>query len=553
MKCLATVVLVLLAPFVWAQPTVQTLVPQQRVTVGEAFQVQYVVYDLQQFQNLQAPDFGPHFKLVSGPAMYAGNVAVGGQNVPVLNFSFTLVPLHKGKLVIHGATAVYMHKQATSPKVFVTSNDAGVVNKNNALQPGAGSLLMVKAEVGKNECYVGEPVTATFTLLSKTVTTSEVIKNPGFYGFSVVEMPRSAATLAEGGFTGGYEKHLLRKVQLYPMQAGKLVVDEMTVHNVVQTMDAAGNTFEEEVILHSAPLDIVVKPLPAQTAKHFTGAVGQFAINAKLKNNEVMVGRTGKLQVTLSGAGNFLQLPIPEVAWPLHIEGFEPKIIENLQKHLVPVAGKKQYEYNFTADSAGHYSIPPVVLTYFDLQAKNYKTVATDSLYFTVVPQKGFETFLPNEKPKSGSPLFWAGIGGTLLAIAFITFLWVRKRKGKMVKAARPTSAAAVQTSYAEQLKSLTPSQKDFETFYRELQKIVLRFLKEDYNLAASARGSVVQQLTHAPFTQKQKETLQTILEECERVQYYKAVPDVPFTELQQKAIEVVRQLEKNRGLGTKI
>jgi hypothetical protein len=42
--------------------------------------------------------------------------------------------------------------------------------------------------VDRRTCFVGEPVVATFKLFSRLQSKSEIIKNPGFYGFSVNDM-----------------------------------------------------------------------------------------------------------------------------------------------------------------------------------------------------------------------------------------------------------------------------------------------------------------------------------------------------------------------------
>ncbi len=545
----AAFLILLPAMLLRAQRAVQTLVPQQPVSVGEAFQVQYVVYELEGFQHLKTPDFGAQFKVVSGPALYSGNVVKGGRNIPVQNFSYTLIPLQKGLLTVAGATAVYTDKQIEAPSVFVSST--AIVSKANNDQKvlpqpiNEKDALLVKAEIGKKECYVGEPVTATFTLLSKVVTASEVVKNPGFYGFSVVEMPADVAA-SEGDYGGGYEKHQLRKVQLYPMQAGRLLVDEMTVLNLVQSMDAGGNAVHRELVLTSTPQYIHVKPLPKEPVAHFAGAVGRFAVKAKLKVDELPVGRTGRLLLTVSGAGNFLQLPIPEVAWPAHIEGFDPQVTEQLQKQAVPVAGRRQYEYTFTADSAGSYTIPPIVLTYFDPQQEKYNTVATDSLHLTVMPQKEKETFFKSDiKGDATGPYIW-WLLAAVVSILFLGIFWLaRRRKEKRLAPLMNRPLAEQKTDYVQQLTNLSPSQKDVATFYKEVQQLLLQFLKYEHGIYPGNAGTVMQQLAQAPFTQTQKQTLQSILEECERVQYYNAVPAVPFTELQQKAVEVVRELQK--------
>jgi hypothetical protein len=53
-----------------AQSEVQTIVPLQPVTVGTAFQVQYIVAGEAEVVELQSPAFGRDFRFVSGPRLY---------------------------------------------------------------------------------------------------------------------------------------------------------------------------------------------------------------------------------------------------------------------------------------------------------------------------------------------------------------------------------------------------------------------------------------------------------------------------------------------------
>lgn len=540
---------------VWGQPPVQTLVPRQTISMGEAFQVQYVVNELPYFEGLQTPQFGPDFKQVNGPVMYNGTIQKEGKTIAVHNYSFTLVPLRKGRLPITGATAVYRHKKEVSPPSFVMVADQSL-NEQDADVPWDETekknepLLLVKASVNKKECFVGEPIVATFMLLSKVVTAAEVIKNPGFYGFSVLEMSRAGVQLVENDAITGYEKHQLRKVQLYPMQAGKLVIDEMTVHNYAQLTDTVtGFTTEKEIILTSTPISIEVKPLPPAKGETFTGAVGNFVLNAKLKEDEFKAGQTGQLKLTLKGAGNFLQLATPDIAWPAGIEGFEPKVSDDLRKEAVPEQGEKVYLYSFTGDSGGTYTIPPVSLTFFDPQTQSYATTTTDSLHFRVAPQKGLKTFIGKVKsPATSSPYVWIAIAAAALFLSGLLFWLAKRRKTNVVqKEAVPTVPTYKPLSYTAQLKALQPSEKDFKGFYQQLQQLVLQFLKSQYGIGTSSKATVHQQIDEAPFTPDQKKDLRFIIEECESVQYYNATPSLSFNALQAKAIATVSSLEKEK------
>src|SRR5688500_5724562 len=97
MKCFAVVFSFLfsliISARIWCQAKLQTIVHKQAVTVGNAFQVQYIIQDLNNFQELQTPDFGSDFQLVSGPSIYQGTILNHGISIPIQNYTYTLVPL----------------------------------------------------------------------------------------------------------------------------------------------------------------------------------------------------------------------------------------------------------------------------------------------------------------------------------------------------------------------------------------------------------------------------------------------------------------------------
>src|SRR5215208_5806025 len=73
--------------------------------------------------------------------------------------------------------------------------------------------LFLKIMVDKHSCYIGEPLVATFKLYSRLQSTSEVIKNPGFYGFSVYDMVNLDDKLESLEIHNGnsFDVHIIRK------------------------------------------------------------------------------------------------------------------------------------------------------------------------------------------------------------------------------------------------------------------------------------------------------------------------------------------------------
>lgn len=524
-----------------AQRTVQTIVPLQPVPVGAAFQVQYIVAAGEQVTELQSPAFGKDFRFVSGPRLYRGEALINNIKTPIQNFSYTLIPLRKGRLIVRGATALFGAAKIKSADTFLEVTDkmadaplsSTPLTGLPRLAPGAAwnaklhNQLFIKTTVSRQSGFVGEPVVATFTLFSRLPCASEVLKNPGFYGFSVLDLPNAAdGTQTVQTYNGAfYNTHILRRVQLYPAQAGRLLIDKMSVNNAIEYSDSmSGVPVQTTVVLESEPLPVVVKPLPVTAAQNFAGAVGTFFITAYLEKRTWRQNSTGKLNITISGKGNFLQLTAPDIAWPPGLDVFEPTVTERLQKDAVPIAGTRTYTYTFITDSIGAYAIPAIAFTYFDPAAKQYKTATTNALPFTVLKAK--HTLLPQAiRIKLSQPrsyIWW------LIPILFIPAAFaIYKQRFK-----KNTSSATTESRTPDFEKTVQQISDSDTDKYRQLQQALMGFLKSSPEEPRKLQQVAFENISAAP-----KNNLQLILEECEAVQYYNAAPTIPFSELQQRAL----------------
>src|SRR5688500_12047396 len=84
----------------------QTIVPDEPVVVGTAFQVQYVLTGDKLPDRMEPPLFGG-FRLVSGPHTYTGRTTSDEGSQAVRNITYTLVPLEKGTIPVEGIIAYY--------------------------------------------------------------------------------------------------------------------------------------------------------------------------------------------------------------------------------------------------------------------------------------------------------------------------------------------------------------------------------------------------------------------------------------------------------------
>jgi hypothetical protein len=85
----------------------------------------------------------------------------------------------------------------------------------------------------------------------------------------------------------------------------------------------------------------------------------------------------GFFEVMISGKGNFTQLNAPEIKWPKGIEGFAPIIKDSMDKMKFPLEGFRIFRYPFIASKPGNYELPAIRFSFFESNAKQYKTASS--------------------------------------------------------------------------------------------------------------------------------------------------------------------------------
>ena len=569
MKFTTTIFISLLCcVYVRAQTFFRTIVPQQAVVVGESFQVQYVVQDGEDVKNFKAPLF-PFFRLVNGPNIYHGSVPTINGVKPLTNSVYTLVPLRTGHFKITGATATYEGEPLKSNDAVVEvisqeeaqrrfEKEAALAASDYILRPGEDPYqkirknLFIKMMVDKHSCYVGEPVLATFKLYSTLESKSDIIKNPGFYGFTVYDMvnlsDKQVTTEKLNGKT--FDVHTIRKVQLYPLQAGQFNVDPMLVNNKVEFSQSSvykkteqnilegvnrkhifgpddededkprEGTVVYETELSTEPITINVKPIPEKNKPAlFNGAVGKFNIESQVVNRSLKKNEEGFFEVVISGKGNFIQLSAPLVHWPAGVEGFEPVVKDTFDKTKAPLTGTRIFRFPFVCATAGTWQLPPVSFSFFDTDSNSYKTIST----------KGVEVVSSNEsKPapveghnvsiaeKSERAARTAGIIVGAIVLVILGY-WIFKKKEP--EPIVPDAPAPSLPSADQLLEPATAAiAEDGNLFYRLLHKGIWDFATSRFELSGSdmSKQALAHKMASAGIDHDSIKQLFDVLRECE-------------------------------------
>lgn len=309
--------------------------------------------------------------------------------------------------------------------------------------------FFLRSEVSKSTCYTGECIMATFKAYSRIDANSQVLKRPSLSGFSVIEMVDAYNNQPEiEKYNGSYfYVHLIRKVQLFPLQAGDFVIEPAEVESVIRLRSAEesrsgirlrdlfrrnrrNSALQRQMVFRSPELTVHVKPLPEKDQPaDFSGAVGNFTVQLVMDDTAVVQHEQASVKLKIRGTGNFPLITDPDIMWPAGVHVSEPTVAEEVNKFEFPLYGEKIFDFSLDNSMVGTFTIPPVSFSYFDPALSAYKTVQSLPVTYTVTADDGGKRSLPEtftqKKPETPLHLYYFGIVAAVI-IGVIIFILVK-------------------------------------------------------------------------------------------------------------------------------
>ena len=575
-----------------AQFTFRTIAPQEPVISGESFEIQYVVEGEDKIESFTCPPF-TGFRLVTGPHIYHGSVIDLNIARPLVNTVYTLAALKPGKYFIPGARVVINGSALNSNDVFIqviSKQEAFKLNKRKDgsfyknseyfLHPAEDPIekirrnLFMKVTVDKKICYVGEPVVATYKLYSRLESKSDIVKNPGFYGFAVFDMVNLAdhAQTIETINGKSFDVHTVRRVQLYPLQSGHYIIDPMEVSNKVEfSRSEVNKKTEQEIVegvlvnngdkethnntevyessLRTEAVPVDVKPLPAKNkTDSFTAAVGNFSIKAEVVKGALKKNEQGSLVISVTGKGNFTQITAPEINWPKGIDGFEPVIRDSIDRLRVPLAGTKTFRYSFVSNKPGQYKLDPVEFNFFNLDTNRFEKLLTDSLTIEISSHENSKGKIPVIGPAVAGNISWYWWVAIVVAGGAVTMLVIRKRKKRQLNVKEvpfpETPRLVIDEILLPPLMMLAAGEKNF---YNELNKSVWKYLSQKIDLDGGnmSKSVLAKLLSDSGIEKEDVSGIIAVLRQCETGMYTNAISGSNNQELYDTARRVLKSIDE--------
>jgi len=594
-KCLLFLFTIVSFHLLSAQVKFEARVSRDEIGINENVRIEfYMNFD---GDNLTIPNFqSAGFRVISGPSQMVSQSWVNGRSSFNKAYSYTLMPLKKGKLTISIATIEFNGQvfktqpisiivgnpvaQQQQPQNPYYNNPYYQQQQQNRIPVNAGKEgVHLVAEISKTNPYLNEPITVVYKIYvsnRSAVSGWKESNKPKYSDFWSQNIDVKNLVIQQGTLNGeSYRYAVLRKVVLYPQKSGKLQIEPLTLEVQVEVPTGRVDIFGEYEVkpqtktVSAGAKTITVKSLPeAGKPAGFSGAVGTFDFQVSPSRTALKSGESLDLNVKVVGTGNLKLFSLPKPEVPSSLEIFDPEHIENVQTPLSGMTGSITDKYTIIPNEKGNFPIKPIQFSYFDLTSNSYKTITSKQFVLNVAQGKESAVALnPNLaeptikksfafiKQKTNleniesDDFFGSGLFYTLLFLPFLLIPIVVVFKKQ--KEAKDADIVGNKTRRANSLakKYLSEAKKQInnkEPFYVALEKAMHNFLKAKLNIETSemSKDKITEILLSKNANSETVIEFITLTESCELARYAPSTSTIIHQDYD-KAVEIISSLEK--------
>lgn len=572
-----------------------------RVEAGENFRVSFKVttQDVDDFRSgLHSTDVveviaGPYTSSESSFQMVNGHTSSSSS----ITYTYTLYAAKSGVYNIPAAHARVGGKQISSSPAKVTvvgsaqgrGNNSPKMHEDDNYQPhmrAAGSAisgrdLFIKVSANKKKVYEQEPILLTYKVYTLVDLTQLEGKMPELTGFHTQEIPLPQQKSFHIERVNGkpYRTVTWSQYVMYPQMTGKMEIPSITFKGIVVQQNRSVDPFEaffnggsgyvevkRNIVAPSIKIDVL--PLPQKPA-NFSGGVGKFNISAQLNKNELKAGDPLSLRIVVGGIGNLKLIKQPVVNFPKDWDKYDPKVTDKTKLTSNGLEGNMIYDILAVPRNQGHYTIPPVELTYYDTSLNQYKTIKTQSFDIEVAKGDGSRSSVVDyskDQPKDIKDIkkgdaelhsvdnFFFGSVGYLMSllipfVAFVALLVIfRKRaidNADLVKM-KGKKANKIATKRLRQANKLMLAGKSNE-FYDEVLRALWGYVGDKLNMSAEklSRENISEKLQSHNVDDNTISKFVSAIDDCEMMRFAPGDPEGNMNKTFESAMTAIMEIEK--------
>ena len=253
-----------------------------------------------------------------------------------------------------------------------------IFGRSQRRQPVNQGKLFVEATLSRPAARVGEPILVTYFVYTQiSLSGVEFAEAPKYPGFWAEEIERGRNDSGENTTISGepYLRYPVLERLLFPTRPGLLEIPEARLRLV-----PAGGTFgvAAPIERNTKLLKVKVDPLPDGTPEG--SAVGSYVVQAAADRTSIALGDALTFRFKVRGRGNLKWIDAaPDLAIP-GARVFPPRAISDLKTTRAGVEGSKTWEFVIVPGHAGHFEIPSLPFSYFDLETQSTRTERTEAI-----------------------------------------------------------------------------------------------------------------------------------------------------------------------------
>lgn len=571
-----------------------------RVEAGENFRISFKVttQDVDDFRSgLHSTDVveviaGPYTSSESSFQMVNGHTSSSSS----ITYTYTLYAAKSGVYNIPAAHARVGGKQISSSPAKVTvvgsaqgrGNNSPKMHEDDNYQPhmrAAGSAisgrdLFIKVSANKKKVYEQEPILLTYKVYTLVDLTQLEGKMPELTGFHTQEIPLPQQKSFHIERVNGkpYRTVTWSQYVMYPQMTGKMEIPSITFKGIVVQQNRSVDPFEaffnggsgyvevkRNIVAPSIKIDVL--PLPQKPA-NFSGGVGKFNISAQLNKNELKAGDPLSLRIVVGGIGNLKLIKQPVVNFPKDWDKYDPKVTDKTKLTSNGLEGNMIYDILAVPRNQGHYTIPPIELTYYDTSLNQYKTIKTQSFEIEVAKGDGSRSSVVDyskDQPKDIKDIkkgdaelhsvdnFFFGSVGYLMSllipfVAFVALLVIfRKRaidNADLVKM-KGKKANKIATKRLRQANKLMLAGKSNE-FYDEVLRALWGYVGDKLNMPAEklSRENISEKLQSHNVDDNTISKFLSAIDDCEMMRFAPGDPEGNMNKTFESAMTAIMEIE---------
>ncbi|MEN8228534.1 MAG: BatD family protein [Bacteroidota bacterium] len=577
------------------------------VKSGEQFQ--YVIEGPERGEVF-LPSMGD-FQLLAGPfSSYSSHSQwVNGKMTmkTVVTYTHILRANKEGNFSIPPATIRVGRKEYKTNGVKIVVNAGSTqTTAPGSHQPadaGRGSTLddtdenpvFLRVIPSKREVYVGEQFVSGLKVYTRVNTRpASATKDIPYEGFYKKSLDPDANAQRQDIDGQQYITQVIQRHILIPQKSGKIIIEpyesEWMIQQQVQRRnnnsvfddffdDPFFNSYQDvPVKLTTRPVAIQVKPLPPGSPEGFTGAVGDFSMNALLSADEIGVNEALSLTITIRGTGNIPLMGEPEVNLPPDHDLYDVTRSLHTTTSGNRISGSVTFEYPIIARHAGRFRIAPVQFSWFDPNAKLYRTTTTEEFTFTVlkgeadndpgsiyipgVMQESVKDIGTDIRDISRDPQFFTPLASSLMATKWYRlFYLLAVLTGLLISimirmvARRNADLTLVRNRHANRsararLKSADRFRRADEPdrFYEEVGKAIWGYMADKLNIETSSlsREVILEAMITRGISEEIRIEFLRILDESEFSRFAPSSEKTDINQLFSDSVALIRNLENN-------